>query len=244
MNKSEKKKKKTKEKKAVTGVATTGEKRRSIGCVTCVCDPVTLSCLSQTDPDQRRREKDKKEKKKETKEEKKPMRQPYGESFLSQNLFPDIPRAGDAEGGGVRGCIVKSSQHAGGLCLQVKPRERERQKKTEERSRTRPNKTKTITFSEPPTPHRQKSRRNHLGLQERQLIPRNKRDKQAASCAVNTNSNPENKKGQFEKDSSSHITCPNRTLSREELSKNTKPETQTKQQKPRRGKTGSISCCW
>ena len=38
-------------------------------------------------------------------------------------------------GWGVGGCIVKSSQHAGGLCLQVKPRERERKREKKKKRR-------------------------------------------------------------------------------------------------------------
>ena len=80
-------------------------------------------CLSDR---QRREREDKREEKKSFSQNKK------REVYLSQTRTRQKSRGW----WGVGGCIVKSSQHAGGLCLQVKPQEREREK-TEGKNRRR-----------------------------------------------------------------------------------------------------------
>ena len=56
-------------------------------------------------------------------------------------LVPNLNQTGNRGGWGVGGCIVKSSQHAGGLCLQVKPQEKEREREKKNR-RKKPKKKK------------------------------------------------------------------------------------------------------
>ena len=167
------------------------------------------------------------------------MTQPYGESFLSQNLFPDIPRMGDAEGGGCEGV---HRQVVAACWWPVPSGQATRERKTGEDRRKKENHTQQdknhnlFGTAQPAQKHSEETP-SASGATTR---PKNKRDKQAASCAVKANSKPENKKGRFEKDNSSHITCPSRTLSQEELSKNNKPENKTKQQKPRRKKRAAF----
>ena len=139
------------------------------------------------------------------------------------------------------GCIVKSSHHAGGLCLQVKPRERERRRREEEKTRKgKENNTltralKTEQFSgyrreamskRNPTSKKPKTEGTFPPTQSTNKAEEEKSTSQKKSsilCCFQYHSKTETTRLGYSKFSANN--CPSEDLSQEELSKTNKQET-------------------
>ena len=211
----------------------------------------------------------------------------------------------------MRGCIVKSSQHAGGLCLQVKPRKRENRRRDRRRNKIRtkqridqnhPGKSQDTSSSKGNFDQKkrlpedgsvrktkidrkegsifpccliqdrsQNTRRAQLerhpihpdkNLSSRTLSQEELSDKQQTTEAqTQQRREKERKRAAFryflrtQKETRQdgpirgeqliqNKTCPNRTLSQEELSKKTPNRKPRQPRKTRKRKKGSISCCF